>query len=176
MERLPSTPLPLGLAGLDHHRQASLHPTHSRSTKCQPSDGELATATDTVAPGAECPLESADPVQIGGPGEEDGQIEQGNPGEQEEGQTEGEASTPTGAGDGLSRCASLTVCCAAASRPAAPAHPRALGKRPQLSRPWSRHAIARQRRWRGWDRPDDTTPRQPKRRPARSRCTASKAV
>ena len=43
------------------HRQASLHPIHRRSTKCQPSDGELATATDTVAPGAECPLESAGP-------------------------------------------------------------------------------------------------------------------
>ena len=41
------------------HRQASLHPIHRRSTKCQPSDGELATATDTVAPGAECPLECA---------------------------------------------------------------------------------------------------------------------
>jgi hypothetical protein len=31
---LPSTPLPLGLAGLDHHRQASPNPTHRRSTKC----------------------------------------------------------------------------------------------------------------------------------------------
>jgi hypothetical protein len=32
-----------------------------RSPKCQPSDGELAAAIDTVAPGAECPLESAGP-------------------------------------------------------------------------------------------------------------------
>src|ERR1700730_4092206 len=32
--RLPSTPLPLGLAGLDHHRQASPNPAHRRSTKC----------------------------------------------------------------------------------------------------------------------------------------------
>jgi hypothetical protein len=85
MGGLPSTPLPLGLAGLDHHRQASPNPTHRRSTKCQPSDGELATATDTVAPGAECPLESADLIQIGAPGEEDRQIERDDPGEQTEG-------------------------------------------------------------------------------------------
>jgi hypothetical protein len=107
--RLPSTPLRLGLAGLDHHRQASPNPTRRWSTKCQPSDGELATATDTVAAGAECPLESADPIQIGAPGEEDRQIERDDPGEQTEGQTEGEASAPADAGDWLSLWPSLTT-------------------------------------------------------------------
>jgi hypothetical protein len=50
------------------------------------------------------PLESTDPPpQIGAPGEENRQIEQDNPGEQTQGQTEGEASAPAGAGDWLSR-------------------------------------------------------------------------
>jgi hypothetical protein len=34
MGRLPSTPLALGEAGLDHHRQGSPNPTHRRSMKC----------------------------------------------------------------------------------------------------------------------------------------------
>jgi hypothetical protein len=69
-------------------------------------------------------------IQVGAAGAEDRQIQQDDPGQQTEGQTEGEASAPAGAGDWLSRCASLTVCCAAASRPAAPAHPRDLENAP----------------------------------------------
>jgi hypothetical protein len=42
---------------------------------------------------------SAPPIQIGAPNEKDHKIEQGNQGEQEEGQAEGEASAPAGAGD-----------------------------------------------------------------------------
>jgi hypothetical protein len=45
----------------------------------------------------------ADPMQIGAPGENDPQIQQDDPGEQTQGQTEGEASAPAGAGDWLSR-------------------------------------------------------------------------
>jgi hypothetical protein len=38
-------------------------------------------------------------MQIGAPGENDHQIQQDDPGEQTQGQTEGEASAPAGAGD-----------------------------------------------------------------------------
>jgi hypothetical protein len=45
----------------------------------------------------------ADPTQIGASGDKDRQIEQDDPGQQTEGQTEGEASAPASAGDRLSR-------------------------------------------------------------------------
>jgi hypothetical protein len=41
----------------------------------------------------------AHPTQIGAPGEEERQSEQDDPGEQTQGQTQGEASAPAGAGD-----------------------------------------------------------------------------
>jgi len=41
----------------------------------------------------------ADPIQIGAPGEENREIEQDDPGEQTQGQTEGEASAPASASD-----------------------------------------------------------------------------
>jgi hypothetical protein len=75
-------------------------PTRRRSTKCQPSDGELATATDTVAPGVECSLEMRrSHPDRSPPGEEDRQIEQDNPNQQTRGQTEGKPPPPTSAGD-----------------------------------------------------------------------------
>jgi hypothetical protein len=40
-------------------------------------------------------------MQIGAPGENGPQIQQDDPGEQTQGQTEGEASAPAGAGDRL---------------------------------------------------------------------------
>jgi hypothetical protein len=45
--------------------------------------------------------------------------------------------------------AALTVCCAAASRPAPPAHRRAHGTRPRLARPCSRRTSAQRKRSRG---------------------------